>query len=693
MHVAAPARLLETPGLRAVLVALLTVAMATVFVAPVHAEGRTFWVAPDGRGTDVASGAEDDPWGDIEKAMYELAPGDTLNLRGGEYRQRPGNVKPLARATADNRITIQSAPGERAVIVGGLDIGQFDGMHHWTIRDLEFRWDESVDDPGRALVRIGGGIGWVLDGVEVHGARSYANVRVYNREPGSARDWAIRNSCIHDTIPTRTDRQNTEHNVYVGGGSHPDDLPTNGGVIEGNFIFNARNGSNIKLGAGEPTLPGTHDVVVRDNVLANAPQNVLVPWKSHDNTIERNLMVQEDNGSWSQPWYPNVRGLELEGTGNVARDNGGNGSGGVVGNNKSRVAVADVDNVLLERDDTGVAEVSCDGLANRTSPGNAWGPDAVGVDTRRIAGDSRTDTAARLSKQAFPQGADTVLLARSDSYADALAGAPLAGELGAPLLLTPTAGLVDETRAEIERLGATEAVLLGGSSALSGAVTRELRDLGLDVRRLAGETRFDTAAVVAAELTEATSVFLVEGANPDPARGWPDAVALSSLAARTATPVLLTTRDVLPDETSDALAALAPEALTVVGGTTAVSEDVLRAAGRAAGVDAERLAGGDRYATSAAIALEATKDGADPSAVWLVTGLNWPDALAAGPASAAAGATLLFVHGGDARNSQPTLNWLRYRTDPDELLVTLVGGPGAISANAEATLRHGAPTG
>lgn len=681
-----------TQRLSILLTSLLIAIGIVVPAAAQEPEGRIIWAAPGGAPLNDADGSENNPFGDIEYALYALEAGDTLYLRGGEYRQQVGARKPLNRGTPEQRITITSAPGERATLVGSLDLTIGDSLHYWTLKDFDVRWDDAIDEPNRAMVRIGGGVGWIVEGMEISGARSYANFRVLNQEPGSARDWIIRNNCIHDTIPTRTDRINTEHNLYIGGGSSSRDFQPGGGLIEGNVIFNAANGSNIKLGAGESHLPGTHDVIVRDNVLAGAPQNILIPWKSYDNVVENNLFAQDGSRtSWSQPWYPNVRGLELEGNGNIARGNGGDATGGVVGNNKSSVAVGDVDNVLLEPGKTGISEVSCEGLRDRGAPGNSWGPDAVRLETTRLAGTSRVATSAVLSRTAYPDGADTVLLARSDNYADALAGAPLAGQLGAPLLLTSKDGLSPEARDEIRRLGASTAVLLGSEGALSTAVARDVSALGLKVERLAGDTRFDTAATVAAELSDASRVYLVEGQNSEPSRGWPDAVALSSLAARTGTPVLLTTRDALPADTAAALKRLDPDELVVVGGTTAVSDAVMAAAGAAAGVTPTRIFGQTRYDTSAKLAELAVRDGADASNVWLVTGLNWPDALGAGPAAATAGATLLFVHGNDARNSQATLNWLKFRTDPEELVVTLVGGEGAISSNAERTLAAGAP--
>jgi putative cell wall-binding protein len=87
----------------------------------------------------------------------------------------------------------------------------------------------------------------------------------------------------------------------------------------------------------------------------------------------------------------------------------------------------------------------------------------------RWAGADRYATAAVISKNTYPQGATTAYLASGENYPDALAGAPVAARAGAPLLLTGRDCVPASTRAELTRLGATNIVVLGGTSAVSEA--------------------------------------------------------------------------------------------------------------------------------------------------------------------------------------------------------------------------------
>lgn len=192
------------------------------------------------------------------------------------------------------------------------------------------------------------------------------------------------------------------------------------------------------------------------------------------------------------------------------------------------------------------------------------------------------------------------------------------------------------------------------------------------VTRIAGSTRFDTAARLALGADARPQVvYLAVGDN------FPDALAGGPLAAHEGAPILLVRTDALPPDTEAALASLAPERVVALGGTAAISDAVLAAAGTAAGATTDRIAGPDRYATAAAIAQRMPPS----TTVHLATGTNFPDALAAGPATG--GAPILLV----TRDAVPAATAAALETlDPDAVVV--LGGPGVISeetAQAAAT--------
>lgn len=285
--------------------------------------------------------------------------------------------------------------------------------------------------------------------------------------------------------------------------------------------------------------------------------------------------------------------------------------------------------------------------------------DAVGVfvdftptDTRRLAGVDRVATSVEVARQFA--SASTVVLATSAGFADALVGGPLAASTSSPVLLTAPDSLDPRVSDEIRRLGATSVVLLGGSAALSQVVEDAVRATGLAVERIAGASRYETAAGVAGALGPSPTVLVASG------EAFPDALSAGALGL----PVLLTTRDVLPDATAVAIGASTP---IVVGGPVAVAPQVLPAAAR--------IAGTDRYDTSARVADWGLANGRYNDAR-LVTarGDRFPDALVGG----ALRQPLLLVGRYALDDTPATRDWIARHGGPAQEAV-LLGGRQALS--------------
>jgi len=248
--------------------------------------------------------------------------------------------------------------------------------------------------------------------------------------------------------------------------------------------------------------------------------------------------------------------------------------------------------------------------------------------TARLFGSERTGTAAAISRSTFAT-ASTVILATSTGYADALAASGLAGTVDAPLLLTPRDYFTPDALSELMRLQPSKIYLVGGTGALSNALMTEATEvLGYApvYERLSGADRFGTAADVADEIVAmggtSDSVFLVTG------MAFADAVSVAPLAFSQKMPILLTRADELPDPTVGAFASLDPSEMFVIGGTGAVSDEVVSALDIAS---SPRWGGANRYATSSLVAENAVDEGwATFSHVGFATGTNFPDALAGG---------------------------------------------------------------
>ncbi|MEN6430533.1 MAG: cell wall-binding repeat-containing protein [Coriobacteriales bacterium] len=267
--------------------------------------------------------------------------------------------------------------------------------------------------------------------------------------------------------------------------------------------------------------------------------------------------------------------------------------------------------------------------------------------TTRVEGPDRYTTAIALSASTFPAGgSETVVLATGASFPDALAASGLAGCYEGPLLLTKPDAVPSGVLAELDRLGASRVVIIGGTSAVSSGVANALGTAGYSVSRIQGANRYETAAKVGAEIARLTDDGFVHAAFVTRGDQFADALAVSPFAYSRKMPVLLTPTTSLAAETSNAIVSLSVEDVFIAGGQAAVSTPVQQAIDRLAPTvrPVVRLQGANRYATAVTVAEYAIDYyWATPEYVGVATGLNFPDALGGGAVCGARGGVLLMT--------------------------------------------------
>jgi putative cell wall-binding protein len=126
------------------------------------------------------------------------------------------------------------------------------------------------------------------------------------------------------------------------------------------------------------------------------------------------------------------------------------------------------------------------------------------------------------------------------------------------------------------------------------------------------------------------------------ADAYPDALVGAPLAASSNAPLLLTSGAALPDATKGELQRVLAQGKTVylLGGTASIPDSVSTEL-TSLGYVVVRYGGVDRYGTAVAVA-DALND---PATVLLASGLNFPDALTAGPAAASMHGAVLLTDG------------------------------------------------
>ncbi len=256
----------------------------------------------------------------------------------------------------------------------------------------------------------------------------------------------------------------------------------------------------------------------------------------------------------------------------------------------------------------------------------------------RIAGADRYDTAAAISRSGWAPGTSTVLLATGTDWPDALASTPLSRKLDAPLLLTRPGRLPAETAAEIARLRPREIVVLGGEAAVSSEVASEAAAAAgpspTSIRRIGGANRYETAAMIAAEVGVGSNGRVIVASGLSPA----DAISIAPYAGRSLTPVLLARPSSVPTAVTD-FAAARPgvwRGTIVIGGPGVISDAV------AASLPSHtRVWGKDRYATN--IAVIAKYHTAASVSFFVSNGNATPDSLTSAALGAKLGRAAMLV--------------------------------------------------
>ncbi len=254
----------------------------------------------------------------------------------------------------------------------------------------------------------------------------------------------------------------------------------------------------------------------------------------------------------------------------------------------------------------------------------------------------------------------------------------LAGGMLIALVLTlvQMTGITPAGAAEAD----TDIVVVGGSAVIPDDMVTHLDSCSPNgVTRISGSDRYATAAEISNSWSTTDTVFLATGLN------YPDALGGGPVAALNNSPILLTQKNAVPGATSAALHRLSPSRVVLLGGTAVISTTVENDL-RSRYPEVIRLAGSDRYATAAAVSKWHFTDGA--STVYIATGLNYLDALVAGPRAAAENAPLLLVTSTTVPDATATeLNRLK----PDRIV--LVGSAGVVGDNVKTELSRFAADG
>lgn len=263
------------------------------------------------------------------------------------------------------------------------------------------------------------------------------------------------------------------------------------------------------------------------------------------------------------------------------------------------------------------------------------------VETRRVTGSDRFSTSVEISQSIFPTvppaGTPVVYIANGLNYPDALAAGPAAIENGGVVLLSYPWALPNAVAVELSRLHPQRIVVVGGPPSIGDAVFQALLayvDAPSQLVRLTGSDRFGTSREIARDTfppNGAEIAFIATGMN------YPDALAAGPAAGLNHAPIILMngSQSHVDESTADVLEYLGVQQVFIIGGTPSVSMGIEAHLGILLGPgQVTRVTGADRWGTATQIRQMFFLNS---HTGYLSTGMNFPDALAGGPAAAAVG--------------------------------------------------------
>ncbi|UZQ51478.1 cell wall-binding repeat-containing protein [Clostridium kluyveri] len=278
----------------------------------------------------------------------------------------------------------------------------------------------------------------------------------------------------------------------------------------------------------------------------------------------------------------------------------------------------------------------------------------------RLGGSNRYETSVKISQNGWTN-ADSAVLVSGEAFADALSAAPFSKQINAPILLTSNDSLDKNTAAELSRLKVKKAYIIGGTGVVSSPVENSIKTMGINTERISGSDRYATSLAVAKQISSPGQVFIASG------NGFADGISISSYAALSGSPILLTDGSQLSD---DALQYIKDNKSTpyIIGGTGVINDSIVK------NLEAERISGPDRYATNLAV-LNKFNDKYNLSNIYLASGSEFADALCGSASAGKENAPVVLLN---TNNYSAIKNYVKSKT-ANTNRIDILGGEGVVS--------------
>ncbi|MGK0466716.1 cell wall-binding repeat-containing protein [Clostridium sp.] len=190
----------------------------------------------------------------------------------------------------------------------------------------------------------------------------------------------------------------------------------------------------------------------------------------------------------------------------------------------------------------------------------------LGINFTRIGGTDRYDTSKMVAEA---MGVDSgIIVATGLDFPDALSIAPIAGIKSMPILLSPKETMNPNIEKFIKSKDIPVSYIVGQTDVIGSSIASNLPNS----KRLGGNNRYATNLVINKNFEDDLNfetIYLATGSN------FPDALAGSALAAKNNSPIFLTGRNSLSEETINVLKNKKVKNVVVLGGSDVVSDNIV----------------------------------------------------------------------------------------------------------------------
>lgn len=294
-------------------------------------------------------------------------------------------------------------------------------------------------------------------------------------------------------------------------------------------------------------------------------------------------------------------------------------------------------------------------------------------DVTRVGGADLYETASKVAKANWKDGAENVVLVSGEGYADSLSASVLATKLNAPIILTSSKNLDKNAKDALTSLKPKNVYVVGGNYVISKEVRNEVKGLGLNIQKeLYGNTQFDTNLAIANYLVDdlkvdPSEVLVVNGKD-----GYADALSVAPVAASKGQVLLIVSKNPADAEGAAKFVKAHNSKVTVVGTKNIVPTAVLEKLGAK---EENRVNGGlTQFDTN----LNVMKHfGLKYDKVYVAdasdTKKGYADALVASAIAGRTGSALILTDRGNSKYTQNAINHIKENKN-DKTEVEALGG-------------------